>query len=494
MQNKKIFLFLIISTFILFNVLIIDGQVKSGLDMLSGEQSLSLESYIVGEGANNFFGSAISTEGDFNGDGIKDIIIGANGAGKNKEGKVYIFYGKKFPKFLSASNADVIISGENKEDSFGWSILCESDFNNDGCDDLLIGAILADEGFENTGAVYLFYGKELSGLINASKADKKFIGSRKNNLFGWSISSGGDINNDGKNDIVIGAIGDSKDKDAILAGGVHIFFNKEFKNVTEADSADVIISGEKPFCYTGNSVSLKGDVNGDGIDDLLVGAFFCDLDAYRGGRAYVFYGKKEFKKDISASDADLIIQPDGLNDWVGSKVLTITDINGDGLSDFVVSAPGKYTERQYSGVVYIFYGADRKGKINITKADLILKGDPVGRKFGSYISSMGDIDLDGKTDLIISQPGGEGNPKEMENKGSVFFFLTSRLKEEDKTIYGFKISGPNPDSNFGNCLSLNDVDGDGVKEVIICSHYDNPNGDKSGAVFIYQWLIKRDKR
>lgn len=181
-----------------------------------------------------------------------------------------------------------------------------------------------------------------------------------------------------------------------------------------------------------------------------------------------------------------------MNDWVGNSVLTINDINGDGLSDFVVSAPGKSNENQFSGLVYVFYGGDRKGKIKVTQADLILKGEPVGGEFGSFISSMGDVDLDGKTDLIISQPGGEGTPAGIKNECSIFFFLTSFINEKDKIIKGFKISLPNPDSNFGNCLSLSDVDGDGVKEVIICSHYDNSNGDKSGAVFIYQWLMKRE--
>ena len=484
---------ILILTFIvtLSNFFLTYSQEKRKTESLSGEQSLVLESFIVGDGANNYLGSAVSAEGDFNGDGVNDLVIGANGAGRNREGRIYVFYGKKFPKNLFASNADLIINGEKNGDSFGWSVSFESDVNKDGFTDLLVGAISTNEEFEKTGTVYLFYGKNITGEISASKADKKFVGIRKEQFFGWSISSGSDINGDGNIDIVVGAVGNSKYKDGIMAGGVYAFFGNKFEDTTKADEADIVISGEKYSSHMGNSVSIKGDVNGDGVDDLLAGAFFCDLDGYRGGRAYLFYGKKNFKKDIDASDADLIIRADGRDEWIGNKVRIIPDINGDKLSDFMVSAPGKDTEHQDSGVAYVFYGGDRKGKIRASEADLILKGKPVGRKFGSYISSLGDIDGDGRVDLAISEPGGEANPREMLNLGSVYFFLSTLLKEKEKAIDGFAISGPKPDTEFGNSISLNDVDGDGIKEVIISSYYENINGDKSGAVFIYKWLIKR---
>ena len=234
----------------------------------SEERGLMLESFIIGDGPNNYLGKSISSDGDFNGDGINDLVIGANGAGKNNEGRIYIFYGKKLTGNLSASTADLIINGENRQDNFGWSISFDSDLNDDGKTDLLVGALTADNGFDNSGTVYLFYGKNVTGEIDVSKADKRFIGIRNLHLFGWSISAGGDINDDGKADIVIGAAGNTKYADRSMAGCVHIFFGKKFKDTVFADEAEVIITGDKGRDQLGNSVSMKGDVTGDGIDDL----------------------------------------------------------------------------------------------------------------------------------------------------------------------------------------------------------------------------------
>ena len=140
------------------------------------ERGLMLESYIIGDGPNNYLGKSISSNGDFNGDGVNDLVIGANGAGENNQGRIYIFYGRKFTKNLFASDADLIINGEKRQDNFGWSISFDTDLNNDGKTDLLVGAMTADNGFENSGTVYLFYGKNISGEIDISKADKRFIG------------------------------------------------------------------------------------------------------------------------------------------------------------------------------------------------------------------------------------------------------------------------------------------------------------------------------
>ncbi len=453
----------------------------------SPEQGFSLVSYIAGDGANNYLGASLSTAGDFNGDGINDLVIGANGAGENREGKVYIFFGRKFKKNLLASDADLIINGENSGDSFGWAVSFDSDFNNDGCTDLLVSAVSKDYGFEKTGAVYLFYGKKIKGEINASKADKKFFGVRGNHLFGWSLSSGGDINGDGNIDIVVGAAGNPRDLKKGMAGCVHIFFGKSFKDTLMADEADVIISGERKWDQLGNSVSIEGDVNGDGIDDLLTGAFLSSADFFRGGRAYLFYGKRKIKKYMDASDADLIMKADDFEEWVGNIVKIIPDINGDKLSDFIVSAPGKGNRQAPMGIVYIFYGGKRKGTIPASKGNLYLKGRQVGRKFGSYIAALGDVDGDAKVDLAVSEPGGRGSEKNP-NLGSVYFFMTTLLKEN--TIERFAVTGPKPDTEFGNRISSADLDGDGVMEIIISAYYDDPSGEKSGAVFIYKFIVK----
>ena len=155
---------------------------------------------------------------------------------------------------------------------------------------------------------------------------------------------------------------------------------------------------------------------------------------YRGGRAYLFHGRKIFKKELDASDAELIIKADSDDEWVGNKVIIIPDINGDKLSDFVISAPGKTDEKMASGIACVFYGGKRIGEIRASEADLHLKGRPVGRKFGSDIAVMGDINGDGNVDLAIR---------------------------------------------------------DGKKEVVICSYYDDSNGEKSGTVFIYRLVVKK---
>src|SRR3990167_6429141 len=148
---------------------------------------------------------------DFNGDGIGDTLVGANAesSGGIGAGAAYVFYGStSMASSIDASNANVKLIGETGGDQLGYSV-ASGDVNNDGFYDVIVGANLENSGGGDAGAVYIFYGSSsMASSIDASTADVKIIGEAAFDYFGNSVASG-DVNNDGFDDIVAGAIGEA---------------------------------------------------------------------------------------------------------------------------------------------------------------------------------------------------------------------------------------------------------------------------------------------
>lgn len=279
-----------------------DFDASFDLAGLNGSNGFLINGPVAGASAGNSVGA-----GDINGDGLSDLIIGSYGAGN---GTSYIIFGKStgFDAELGISNLNgtdgFTIEGEAEGDEAGYSVSGAGDVNGDGFDDILIGARSADVTGENSGAGYVVFGKAsgFDAIIHLSDLNGsngfRLTGFKAGDLFGRAVSSAGDFNGDGFDDVIIGAY--AADPNGVDSGTSYLIFGKASGfsaslNVSElSDSAGIAINGLAAGDSSGKSVSSAGDINSDGFDDLIIGAPFGDGGAFNSGVGYVIFGSNLF--------------------------------------------------------------------------------------------------------------------------------------------------------------------------------------------------------
>ncbi len=343
---------------------------KSGASALSGTFDLAnADATFTGVNPIDLSGWSVSNAGDINGDGIDDLLIGAYRA-EVGTGKTYLVYGKSGASALAGTidlaNADVTFKGIDGDDASGSSVSNAGDINGDGIDDLLIGASSADpNGIFGAGETYLVYGKSgasaLSGTFDLANADVTFNGIGSSDQSGSSVSNAGDINGDGIDDLLIGASDADPTNEIREAGETYLIYGKSgasaLSGAFDLANADVTFNGIGSSDFSGISVSNAGDINGDGIDDLLIGAVGGDPN---GGEIYLVYGKSGASALAGAFDlanADVIFNGVHAQSESGISVSNAGDINGDGIDDLLIGAFGTDPNGDLdAGETYLVYG------------------------------------------------------------------------------------------------------------------------------------------
>jgi hypothetical protein len=336
---------------------------------------------LTGAAANELFGCSVSAAGDVNKDGYDDVIVGArqnNECGDNA-GRAYIYLGGQAMDDIP----DVTLSDADSFDFFGFSVSTAGDVNNDGYDDVIVGAPSNATGGAFAGIAYIYFG----GQAMDSNPDINLSNTAAFDYFGVSVSNAGDVNNDGYDDVIVGADGANN-----LSGCAYIFFGGPAMDST----ADVTIAGMIAHDEFGGSVSSAGDVNRDGYDDVIVGAYFNDSRGSLTGSAYIYLGGQAMDTipDVTFTGA-------AIGDTLGISVSSAGDVNDDGYDDVIVGAPGNDSGGIQAGCANIYFGGQAMDNL----PDLTLTGADEDDYFGVSVSNAGDVNKDGYDDVIVSADG-----------------------------------------------------------------------------------------
>jgi hypothetical protein len=424
------------------------------IDLGQDEQDLTIFGATVGISASDGLGVCVAA-GDVNDDGIDDIIVSAPFSEsrstdfRTDRGEVYVIFGR------SDLGGTIDIDEESQDVTIiaaeGFSLLGDSirigDVNGDDIDDMILGAPFAGRepgsppGGPRTelGEVYVIFGSPtLSGIISLPQGEQDFTisGPEQWSELGDAMAVG-DVNDDGIDDIIaVAEAADAPEGSRPNAGAVYVVFGS--KNMgdmvdTALDEQDIVILGVDEHDALGFCAS-SGDINDDGIDDILLvaqRAAAAGGSRDTSGEAYVIFGSSDLGGtiDTQAGDQDITIFGADAHDLL-SSCLAGHDVNGDGIGDIILGtgfARGPANDRDRAGEVYVIFGsADLEATLDLAAGshDLALFGAEAGDHFGSAVG-MGDLNGDGSEEMIVVASESDGLDNARLGAGEVYVIETA---------------------------------------------------------------------
>ncbi|BBD65987.1 hemolysin-type calcium-binding region [Nostoc commune NIES-4072] len=480
------------------------------LNDLNGNNGFKINGIAAGDNS----GTSVSNAGDINNDGIDDLIIGgrlASPNGNSYAGQSYVVFGETNLGSGGSLNLSDLngtngfkINGITAGDNSGTSVSNAGDINNDGIDDLIIGADAdgaSPNGNSLTGQSYVVFGGTnlgSGGTLNLSDLNGtngfKIKGIAPYNLSGYSVSNAGDINNDGIDDLIIGAPGAGQSY--VVFGGTNLGSGGTL-NLSDLNGTNGFkINGIAGYDSSGRSVSNAGDINNDGIDDLIIGAYYNSA-----GQSYVVFGRTNLGSGGTLNLSDLNgtngfkINGIAAGDFSGYSVSNAGDINNDGIDDLIIGATNASPNgNSLAGQSYVVFGGTNLGSggtLNLSDLNgtngFKINGIAPYNLSGSSVSNAGDINNDGIDDLIIGANFASLNGKDAVGQSYVVFGGTNlgsggtlNLSDLNGTN-GFIINGIAVYDNSGFSVSnAGDINNDSIDDLIIGAPYAFANG-KAGA-------------
>ncbi len=428
---------------------------------------------VVGEVDGDRSGLSVSGAGDVNGDGLADFIIGS------VANRCYVVFGKADSTSIdlaSLGDQGFIIEGDEANDQAGISVSSAGDVNGDGLMDLIVGAPRADtfgvsifDIIADSGVSYVVFGKADTGLVslgNLSGQGFRINGAAAGDLSGTSVSGAGDVNADGLADVIVGAP-QASDASGPEAGRSYVVFGKTDSatvRLGNLGSRGFRLDGQGSGLNAGRSVSGVGDVNADGLADVIVGA----PNGSVSGRSYVVFGRTDtepvplpFLTDIDEAFDGFVIRGEQAGDLFGFSVAGAGDANGDGLADLVIGAPGYDSSGGNNiGRTYLVYGKLDQAPVRV--ANLAGQGFSLGGfgpldAAGTSVAGAADLDGDGRGQFLFGAPNNDFSSRFDAGLAVVSGDPVSLLIDGDATgsFAGSSVSG------------VGDVNGDGLADLLV---------------------------
>jgi hypothetical protein len=417
-------------------------------------------------------GHALSSAGDVNGDGFSDIALGAYqyDKGSSNEGIVTIHYGSANGVSIAPSQT---LESDQTEAQFGISVACAGDVNGDGFADLIVGARYYDKGQANEGAAFIYQGSK-DGL---NPIPVSVLESNQGDAWmGSAVAPAGDVNGDGFSDVLVGSYAfDNGQKDE---GSVFVWYGR-------ADGTNTLgqeLNGYQDYCSFGQSVANAGDVNGDGFDDVIVGAYGYNSGQPNAGAAYIYYGSSQGINLNTVAKIENVPGSGGL----GYSVAGAGDVNGDGYDDVIIGDMSYFVSWDpqkglVEGAALVYYGAPQGINTNIFS---VLKNNQTQSSFGWVVSSAGDVNGDGYDDVLIGDP----NYDKQFDEGAAFVFHGS--SQGISTAPAVTLEGNQSSEQLGFSVSAaGDINADGLDDIIVGAPYYNNGQDSEGTALIFYGSI-----
>lgn len=397
-------------------------------------QPLSLEAFdaahiITGTEQLEKLGSSVSGGGDINGDGYDDFIVGAPLESYGRAIVVDGYSGQIISEFLGPQDSEV----------FGDQVQHGGDIDGDGYDDILVADSRARDFGGNSGKVYVFSGQTGNQIFELSCAQED------SGRCGAALAGACDFDGDSYDDFLVGALNSS--------GGGEVFaYSGASGSLLFSLQAEVFAD------QFGGAVSCSGDVDGDGISEVLVGAWGHDTAGSQAGRAYLYSGANQ----------ELLFQWTGeVDDQFGFSAALIGDTNYDGASEVLIGAPQASGRTGYAEV---FSGLTGESLLQISTFEL-------GQNLGHSVSQIGDVDLDGAADMLVGDPSynsGQGRVYLISGStGELLVQYTGESVESDSQDFGLSL------------FAAGDANADGVPDVIIGTPNNSATKVLAGRTYLF---------
>lgn len=430
-------------------------------------------------------GRSGSGAGDVDGDGLADVMIGAdrsNGvSGVTYGGWVTLHLGASLPAtgVVNVESASTRWLGASEDELLGHNVSAGGDIDGDGHMDMLIAGYHAPAGGHFRGTVYGISGASLTtGTHSIITADWSIDGSRDIDGLGHGMSSAGDVDGDGRSDLVMGGC---------------CSFPPELGRAWVVTGADLISGpvdldthtprwdGEADDDQAGYKTSYLGDVDGDGLDDVAIGARLQSSGAERGGKAYVIFGASMDGVDVgSLADADVHLPGTSTGGEHGYDIGAVGDLDGDGQDEIIVGAFHSGREAMVAGEAMVYFGSSLSTHTTIidTDAEIRFITNEINHLLGVSVEGNMDLDGNGSMDLVLGASGmapntrGEGgvDSEDMNSPGDVYLYWGEDLTLGVHNVADASVhfEGEELNDHAGiRVTSPGDVDGDGSDDLLI---------------------------
>ncbi len=385
---------------------------------------------------------------------------------------------------LITSTEDALLESNQAGAALGISVAGAGDVNGDGYADVIVGAWAYDFGQSGEGAAFVYHGSaagvstSAATLIESDEFDARM---------GFSVAGAGDVNGDGYADVIVGAhfYGTLPSNNE----GAAFVFHGSPAGIPDGNpgNASASLETERAGMFLGVSVAGAGDVNGDGYDDVVVGASGYDNGQVNEGAAFVYLGSKDGVKSGNLEVAAATLEADQDNASMGLGVAGAGDVNGDGYADVIVGAYLYDNTETDEGVALIYHGsATGIASGDAFDAATALVSGQAGAAMGFSVAGAGDVNGDGFADVIV---GASSYDNGQSDEGAAFVYLGSAtgIATGDPTIAAATIESDQSDASLGiSVAGAGDVNGDGYADVVVgANQYDRGETDEGVALVFF---------